>query len=85
VSKVVAPDELMPGVYDLAGKIAANPPLAVRHIKEGFRRAAGRSYTDLADVATFVGNGLARLFETKDHKEAAAAFLEKRAPVFEGH
>jgi len=85
VSRVVSPVELMPTASELAGKIAANPPLSIRHIKEGFRRATGRSYTDLQDVATFVGNGLARLFETKDHQEAAAAFLEKRAPVFEGH
>ncbi|HEX9681650.1 MAG TPA: hypothetical protein VGA13_01090 [Acidimicrobiales bacterium] len=48
------------------------------------RRAAGRSYAELTDVATFVGNGLARLFQTEDHREAAAAFLEKRTPTFTG-
>ena len=56
----------------------------MRHIKEGLRRGAGRSYTDLGDLGTFVGNGLARLFATEDHKEAAAAFMEKRPAVFKG-
>ena len=84
VSKVVPPDELLTAANELAAKIAANPPLAIRHVKEGLRRAAGRSYAELSDVATFVGNGLARLFQTEDHKEAAAAFMEKRPAVFTG-
>ena len=84
VSRVVPADELMSTTYELAGRIAANPPVAVRYIKEGLRRAAGASYTDLADLATFVGNGLARLFQTADHREAASAFLEKRTPTFTG-
>lgn len=84
VSKVVAPEELLDAANELAARIAAQPPLAIRHVKEGLRRAAGRSYAELSDVATFVGNGLARLFQTEDHKEAAAAFMEKRPAVFTG-
>lgn len=84
VSRVVPPDDLLPVARELAERIAANAPLAVRHIKEGLRRGAGRTYDELGDLATFVGNGLARLFATADHKEAAAAFLEKRDPVFTG-
>jgi enoyl-CoA hydratase/carnithine racemase len=84
VSRVVAPEELLATANELASQIASMPPLAVRHVKEGLRRGAGRSYTDLGDLATFVGNGLARLFTTADHREAAAAFTEKREPKFEG-
>lgn len=84
VSRVLPADELVPAARALATRIAANAPLAVRHIKEGLRRAAGRSHGELDDVGTFVGNGLARLFSTEDHKEAAMAFMEKRPAVFTG-
>jgi enoyl-CoA hydratase/carnithine racemase len=84
VSQVVEPDTLLETARALAKRIAAQPPLAVRHVKEGLRRGAGRSYSDLGDLATFVGNGLARLFDSEDHAEAVAAFLEKRPPSFTG-
>jgi enoyl-CoA hydratase/carnithine racemase len=84
VSQVVPADDLLPTATALAGRIAANPPRAVRFIKEGLRRATGRAYTELPEVSSFVANGLATLFATADHKEAAAAFMEKRPPVFTG-
>ncbi len=84
VSKVLPADELLPAALDLAGRIAANPPQSVRYIKEGLRRAVGRAYTELPEVSSFVANGLAHLFTTEDHKEAAAAFMEKRPAVFTG-
>ena len=84
VSRVLPADDLVPEAVGLATRIAANPPQAVRHIKEGLRRAVGRAYTELPEVSSFVANGLAHLFTTEDHKEAAAAFMEKRPPVFTG-
>ncbi len=84
VSRVVPAEELVGQAQELAGRIAANPPQAVRFIKEGLRRAIGRSYTELPEVSSFVANGLAHLFTTEDHKEAAAAFMEKRPAVFTG-
>jgi len=84
VSRVVPADELLPAARALAARIAANPPLAVRHVKEGLRRATNRSPGELDDIGNFVGNGLARLFATADHKEAAMAFMEKRPAVFTG-
>ena len=84
VSQVLPADELLPAAHALAARIAANPPQAVRHIKEGLRRAVGRAYTELPEVSSFVANGLAHLFTTEDHKEAAAAFMEKRPAVFTG-
>ena len=84
VTQVVEPDDLLPAAYAIAGRIAANPPLAVAHLKEGLRRGLGASSADLPEIAVFVGNGLARLFATNDHKEAAAAFLEKRPATFTG-
>ena len=84
VSRVLPANELLPQAHALAARIASNPPLAVRHLKEGLRRATNPAHGDLDDLGNFVGNGLARLFGTDDHKEAAAAFIEKRPPVFHG-
>lgn len=84
VSRVVPLDELLPTALEIAGRIAANPPQSIRHVKQGMRLAAGREQSELADVATFVGHGLSHLFTTEDHKEAATAFAEKREPKFTG-
>ena len=78
VSRVVPADELLPEAHTLAARIAANPPLAVRAIKQGLRLARGRQADELQDVATYVGHSLARLFASDDHKEAVAAFMERR-------
>ena len=81
VSRVVSHDELMTAARDLAAKIAANPPIAMRYMKEGLRVGARG---DLHDTGAFVGSSLAYLFTTDDHREGALSFVERREPVFEG-
>jgi enoyl-CoA hydratase/carnithine racemase len=81
VSRVVPHDALLPAARELAGRIAANPPLALRYMKEGLRRARAG---DLDALGAYIGQTLAYLFTTEDHKEGVASFLEKRAPVFQG-
>jgi enoyl-CoA hydratase/carnithine racemase len=81
VGKVVPPDLLMDEARGLARRISDNPPLAVRRIKEAVRRGLGY---DVRSLGEYVTSSLAILFETEDHKEGAAAFLEKRKPVFRG-
>src|SRR5205085_7939963 len=71
VSRVVPGDELMATALGIAARIAANPPLGVRDSKEGLRRGPGLGYGDLDQLAAYVGNGLSRLFNSKDHAEAA--------------
>jgi enoyl-CoA hydratase len=81
VGRVVPHDELLPTAYELARRIAAKPPQAVRSIKTGLRRATD---PDWRELHAWVARELARLFTTGDHKEAVAAFLEKREPRFTG-
>lgn len=81
VGRVVPHDDLMPTALDLAAQIAANPPLAVQRIKHGLRRALD---PDWRELGAWVSTSLGELFQTADHREGVAAFLEKREPRFEG-
>lgn len=81
VSRVVAHGELMAAASGLAARIAANPPLAVAAMKEGLRRGTGYAH---AELGAWVSATLGRLFQTEDHREGVASFLEKRPPVFRG-
>lgn len=81
VSRVVPADELMPAARELAGKIAANPPIAMRYMKQGLRMGVAG---DPREIGAYVMNSLAYLFTTEDHREGALSFVEKREPVFKG-
>lgn len=81
VREVVPHAELLPAARALAARIAANPPLALRYMKEGLRRAA---YGDPRELGGWAIETIRRLMATEDHKEGVASFLEKRAPVFTG-
>ena len=65
----------------LAGRIAANPPLAVRYYQGG---PAPRAHGDPREVGAWAIEIIYRLFATEDHKEGVASFLEKRPAVFVG-
>jgi len=81
VGRVVEHEQLLDEAMVLARKIAANPPLAVRAIKDGLRRALD---PDWSSLGRWVSETLARLFQTDDHREGVKAFLEKRPAVFVG-
>ena len=74
-------DELMPRAMALAGRIAANPPLALRYMKEGLRRTA---YGDPREIGAWAIEKICRLFAHRGPQEGVASFLEKREPVFVG-
>jgi len=80
-ARVVPHEELMPTALALAHKIAANPPLAVQAIKKGLRETVDPNWRDVGKMAI---TEIRELMQTEDAKESAAAFLEKREPVFTG-
>ena len=81
VSRVVPHEQLLPTALELAGQIAANPPLAVQRMKAGLRRALD---PDWRELGSWVSATLGELFRTEDHREGVQAFLEKREPRFAG-
>jgi enoyl-CoA hydratase/carnithine racemase len=81
VSEIVPHDDLLPHTGRLAERIAANPPLAVRALKEGLRKTA---YGDPREIGAWAIETIYRLFATEDHREGVRSFLEKRAPAFTG-
>jgi enoyl-CoA hydratase/carnithine racemase len=80
--EAVTPDgEALPTALTWAGRVAALPPLSVRMAK----RAITQMATALNPVSTFMdGDQYALAALSEDHKEAVAAFREKRAPRFTG-
>ena len=81
VSRVVTHEELLPTALELATAIAANPPLAVQRLKQGLRLALD---PDWRELGAWVSASLGELFQTADHREGVAAFLEKRPAHYEG-
>ena len=82
VNKVVPHDQLMTAAKELAERIAKNPPLAVAEHKEALYKSM--SETDIIEQLKLEVAIQDKLLNTEDFKEAAAAFLEKRPPVFKG-
>jgi len=78
----VFPDEsLEDESMAIAKRLAAGPRVAYRYMKENLNRAVFGELGECLDMeaAHHIRTGL-----TEDHREAAAAFVEKRDPVFKG-
>ena len=79
VSRVVPHDQLLSSAHELANAIASNPPHAVRLAKRLLREAL---HTRLDTLLEMSAAYQALSHQTNDHREAVAAFLEKRPPSF---
>jgi enoyl-CoA hydratase/carnithine racemase len=80
-SKVVPHDKLMEEALGLARRIAANPPHALRMAKRLIREGQHARLDTLLEMSAAFQ---ALAHHTADHKEAIAAFLDKRKPNFTG-
>jgi E-phenylitaconyl-CoA hydratase len=81
VSRVVAPAELLPTAQQLATRICANGPLAIRVTKELAWRGQEMSLEDALRLYSALG---ALVRASEDAREGPRAFAEKRQPHFKG-
>ena len=79
VNRVVADADLPASTIQLAQKLARGPRIALALMKQNFNAAETGTLAQLLDLEARnqIETGC-----TDDHKEAARAFVEKRAPVF---
>lgn len=81
VSRVVAPEELLPAANELARRIAVNPPTALRMTKKLIKEGDHARLDALLEMAA----GMQALaHQTRDHEEAVNAIIDKRPPNFTG-
>ena len=81
ITRIVPAAATVDAALELAERIAAMPPLAVRAAKAAILDAEERSLTEglARERAAFF-----RLFDTEDQAEGMAAFTQKRPPVWSG-
>jgi 2-(1,2-epoxy-1,2-dihydrophenyl)acetyl-CoA isomerase len=82
VNHVFADDALMDETMKLARKIASQPPLSVKLIK---RLVEQGMRADMDTAFDLVSSHIAILRAGEDHKEAIAAFKEKRPGKYRGY
>ena len=81
VNDVVEPENLMAAAHALAARVAKNPPHAVRMAKRLLRESQHQSLESLLELSAAMQ---ALAHHTADHREALAAFGEKRAGEYTG-
>ncbi len=80
--EITEPDALVPRAKELAAKMAAKPPLALRYAKRLLKLAQQQGLNEHLDACS---SFQALCQKSADHAEALAAFFEKRTGVFKGH
>jgi 2-(1,2-epoxy-1,2-dihydrophenyl)acetyl-CoA isomerase len=78
---VCRPEELVAKTVELARRLANGPTVAYRYMKENLNRAMAGDIDDCMDLEA---THHIHCGQTEDHREAAKAFVAKRAPVFNG-
>lgn len=80
VNAVVAPEDVLPTALAFARRIASNAPLGLAACKELVRLHV----TDPARAPERLDHWRRRVFQSADAREGATAFVERRAPVWQG-
>jgi len=81
VTRAVDPAELDGAVSELAGNLAASPPRALAFTKRAIRRSPD---LDLPAEFDYEVYAQVQCLQSEDHREALAAFREKRPGRYEG-
>ena len=81
VNQVMADDGFHDAALAWCRQLAERAPIALRYMKENLNRAL---HVDLATALDAEAPAMVRSMSTADHREAAAAFVEKRTPTFRG-
>ncbi len=81
VNRLAEPGEALAGALDMAEQIAANGPLGVAAAKEVLALSADVPEAEAWERQAPIN---ARIAESRDAKEGALAFVEKRTPVWTG-
>ena len=81
VNRTVPDVELEKEAMELAKRIAAGPPIALRYMKDNLNRAL---HQDLGACLDLEAERMVQGAQTEDYLEAVRAFGEKRPPVFRG-
>lgn len=84
IDQITEPDELMPAAWALASELASKSPVAMRTAK--FIANEAEKIVDYEQVNRAIqSRATLPLASMADHKEAIAAFKEKRTPNFTGN
>jgi len=81
VNRLVDDDKLRDEAMAMARRLADGPRVALGYIKKNLFAAETEPFQTVLDLEA---EHQARCAFTEDHKEAVAAFVEKRRPVFKG-
>jgi len=81
INVVLADEDFAQAALNWCHDLANRAPIALRYMKENINRAGDVSLQAALDAEAVA---MIRTMSTADHREAAAAFVEKRLPTFIG-
>jgi 2-(1,2-epoxy-1,2-dihydrophenyl)acetyl-CoA isomerase len=81
INTVLPDDGFDEAALDYCMTLANRAPIALRYMKENINRA---ETVGLAEALDAEAPAMVRSMATEDHREAAAAFVEKRDAIFRG-